>query len=82
MRELTDDEQDAWGEHFYNGEPVSTDDGLCEWCSEVNNGSTYYPFCSMECEEEMLQEQKRILLALDAENAAGLEDEPEREQPW
>lgn len=26
-----------------------TDDGLCEWCGELNNGSTFSPFCSEAC---------------------------------
>ena len=29
-----------------------TDDGLCAWCSELNDGSTYYPYCSEACEIE------------------------------
>jgi hypothetical protein len=28
-----------------------TDDGLCEWCGDLNNGSTYYPYCSEACED-------------------------------
>ena len=30
MRELTDDEQDAYAEHFYNGEPLPAQDELPE----------------------------------------------------
>jgi hypothetical protein len=29
-----------------------TDDGVCEQCGELNNGSTFYPYCSEACDEE------------------------------
>lgn len=30
---------------------AATDDGLCEQCGDLNNGSTFYPYCSEACEE-------------------------------
>jgi hypothetical protein len=53
MRELTDDEQDAYAEHFYGALPPA-EDPVCEWCEAVvpNGESDYPPYCSAECERE------------------------------
>ena len=65
-RELTDDERDSYAEHFYGygplpgsgpRDPEPTDDGLCERCGELNNGSTFTPYCSEACEEAALAER-------------------------
>jgi hypothetical protein len=72
-RDLTDDEQDAYAEHFYGygplpgigaRDPEPTDDEadslLCDWCGEVvpDGASDSPPFCSTACEQDASQDRE------------------------
>jgi hypothetical protein len=55
---LTDDERDAYAEHFYGGEPVDQPPA-CDWCEiiPVRHDDEYAPYCSEDCAREAADEE-------------------------
>jgi hypothetical protein len=51
VRELTDDERDAYAEDFYAGQPVEWP-RLCPWCEEKPPVDEFGFYCSEACVHE------------------------------